>query len=180
MLPGCALSKMVEGAAAVPVTVMFTTAVVLPPEFVALTVKSVAEAGAPGVPEMTPVVVDRLSPEGRAGDTEYETTAPPRLEGTSLAIAVPTAYTAGFVEYVSDDGGTSLTVMSRAAVVLPPALLAVTVQVARAATAVGVPEMTPVAELRLSPGGSGGETEYALTLPPDELGTLFAIALPFT
>ena len=81
-----------------PVTVMFTTAVVLPPEFVALTVKSVAEAGAPGVPEMTPVVVDRLSPEGRAGDTEYETTAPPLLEGTSLAIAVPTAYTAGFVE----------------------------------------------------------------------------------
>ena len=73
-----------------------------------------------------------------------------------------------------------MTVMSRAAVVLPPALLAVTVQVARAATAVGVPEMTPVAELRLSPGGSGGETEYALTLPPDELGTLFAIALPFT
>jgi hypothetical protein len=47
----------------------------------------------------------------------------------------------------------------RSAVVEPPELVAVTVYFACAATAVGVPEMTPVVALMASPAGSVGETE---------------------
>lgn len=55
---------------------MFTVAVVLPPELVAVTVYVVAGESAVGVPEITPVVVSRLKPAGRDGLIEYEVTVP--------------------------------------------------------------------------------------------------------
>jgi hypothetical protein len=61
--------------------------------------------------------------------------------------------------------------------VAPPALLAVTVYSANAATAVGVPEMVPVVVLKLSPPGKLGLTANALTVPVT-VGVSGEIALP--
>jgi hypothetical protein len=47
-----------------------------------------------GVPLITPVLVLRLRPAGRAGLTLYEVTAPPVLAGLFAGIGVPTVYTA--------------------------------------------------------------------------------------
>jgi hypothetical protein len=38
---------------------------------------------------MTPVVLFSVSPAGNAGETAYETTAPPLLVGVLFVIAVP-------------------------------------------------------------------------------------------
>ena len=42
-----------------------------------------------GVPLMAPVVVSRVNPAGRDGDTAYDTTAPPVEVTVSVVIAVP-------------------------------------------------------------------------------------------
>jgi hypothetical protein len=47
-----------------------------------------------------------------------------------------------------------------------------------AATALGVPETTPVEVFRLRPGGSSGETEYDATAPPVLLGVFGVTATP--
>ena len=47
----------------------------------------------------------------------------------------------------------------------PEELVAVIVYVVWAAAAVGVPEMTPVELLRLSPAGSAGLIAYEVTVP---------------
>jgi hypothetical protein len=49
---------------------MLSVAVVLPSEFVAVTMYAEAGTTAVGVPEMTPVVAFKVNPGGRAGDTE--------------------------------------------------------------------------------------------------------------
>jgi hypothetical protein len=59
---------------------------------------------------------------------------------------------------VSALGATSLTVIERDAVVLPPLFVAVTVYEADAVTAVGVPEIVPVDVESESPAGNAGET----------------------
>ena len=74
--------------------------------------------------------------------------------------------------------GVAFTVMLRPTVVLPPVLVAVTVYVAVAATAVGVPLMTPVEVLRLRPAGSAGETDQVTTGPPLTVGVLTTMAVP--
>ncbi len=51
-----------------------------------------------GVPLTTPVEVFSVRPAGSAGETEYETTAPPVLVGVLLVIAVSLAYVAGLLE----------------------------------------------------------------------------------
>jgi hypothetical protein len=43
-----------------------------------------------GVPLITPVLVLRVKPAGRAGLTLYEVTAPPLLVGLFAGIGVPT------------------------------------------------------------------------------------------
>ena len=80
-----------------------------------------------GVPLMTPVEVFSVRPAGSAGETEYETTAPPLLVGMLLVIAVSLVYVAGLLEYLSAEGAISLTVMLTEAVVEPPVLVAVMV-----------------------------------------------------
>jgi hypothetical protein len=47
-----------------------------------------------GVPLITPVLLLRLRPSGKAGLTVYEDTAPPLTVGVFTVIAVPTAYVA--------------------------------------------------------------------------------------
>ena len=51
-----------------------------------------------GVPLMTPVEVFSVRPAGSAGETEYETTAPPMLVGVLAVIAVSLVYVAGLLE----------------------------------------------------------------------------------
>ena len=42
-----------------------------------------------GVPLIAPVVVSRINPDGRDGETEYDTTVPPVEVTVSVVIAVP-------------------------------------------------------------------------------------------
>ena len=51
-----------------------------------------------GVPLMTPVEVFSVRPAGSAGETEYETTAPPTLVGMLSVIAVSLVYVAGLLK----------------------------------------------------------------------------------
>jgi hypothetical protein len=68
--------------------------------------------------------------------------------------------------------------MVRVAVVLPAELEAVTVKLAVAVTAVGVPLMMPVLVLTLSPAGRAGLTLYVLTAPPLLVGLFGVICTP--
>src|SRR5262245_13629619 len=114
---------------------------------------------------MTPVDVLSERPPGSAGETPYVAIAPPWFVGGFALIAVPTTYVTGVV-YWRFVGGPTLIVMLTPAVVKPAAFVAVTVYVAAAVTTVGVPEMTPVVVLSVSPAGSAGETPYDVIAPP--------------
>jgi hypothetical protein len=70
-------------------TVIEIAAVVLPPEFDAVTVYVAAGATAIGVPEITPDVALRASPEGSGGQTVNPATAPPPLVGVFAPMATP-------------------------------------------------------------------------------------------
>ena len=71
-----------------------------------------------------------------------------------------------------------MTVMLRPAVALPATLVAVTTYAVAGVTVVGMPDMTPLAALRLRPVGSSGDTEYVATAPPLLPGVLVEIAIP--
>ena len=64
----------------------------------------------------------------------------------------------------------AVTAIVSVAVELPPALVAVTVYVAEAETAVGVPLIRPVAELNDRPEGRDGEIVQELEVPPVFVG----------
>jgi len=61
----------------------------VPPELVAVTVYTAEEVTVVGVPEMAPVVLDRVRPAGSEGDTDQEVTAPPVEVGETVVMAVP-------------------------------------------------------------------------------------------
>ncbi len=63
-------------------------AVVLPPALLAVIAYGAKDVALAGVPVITPVVVFKLNPVGRAGDTEYDATVP-LLLGVLEAIKVP-------------------------------------------------------------------------------------------
>jgi hypothetical protein len=69
--------------------------------------------------------------------------------------------------------------MVTVAVALPPELLAVTVYVAVALIAVGVPEIVPVDVSSDKPAGNAGDTDQEVTAPPVEEGVTLVIADPF-
>ena len=71
-----------------------------------------------------------------------------------------------------------MTTMVTVAVALPPVLVAVTVYVADAVIAFGVPEMVPVEVSKESPPGNVGDTDHETTVPPLEVGTAAAITEP--
>ena len=69
---------------------MVTVVVSLPPEFVAVIVYVADAVIAVGVPLISPVEVLREIPDGRAGDTDQDTTCPvPNKVGLAVDIALP-------------------------------------------------------------------------------------------
>ena len=70
-------------------TTIVTDAVSVPPELVAVTVYTAEEVTVVGVPEIAPVVLDRVRPAGSEGDTDQEVTAPPVEVGETVVMAVP-------------------------------------------------------------------------------------------
>ena len=108
-------------------TSMVTSAVVLPPVLLAVTVYVAEDVTAVGVPLMAPVEESRERPAGREGDTDQEVMVPPLTVGVTVVMAVPLVSVNEFGLYVRDEGATSLTSMVTSAVVLPPVLVAVIV-----------------------------------------------------
>ena len=70
-------------------TTIVTDAVSLPPVLVAVTVYTAEDVTVVGVPEIAPVVLDRVRPAGSEGDTDQEVTVPPVEVGETVVIAVP-------------------------------------------------------------------------------------------
>jgi len=70
-------------------TTIVTDAVSVPPVFVAVIVYDAEDVTVVGVPEIAPVVLDRVSPAGSEGDTDQEVTAPPLEVGETVVMAVP-------------------------------------------------------------------------------------------
>jgi hypothetical protein len=66
-----------------------TDAVSVPPVFVAITVYEAEDVTVVGVPEIAPVVLDRVRPAGSEGETDQEVTAPPLEVGETVVMAVP-------------------------------------------------------------------------------------------
>ena len=108
-------------------TTMVTSAVVLPPVLLAVTVYVADDVMAVGVPEMAPVDESSESPAGSEGETDQPVIGPPLAVGVTVVMAVPLVRENVFGLYVKDEGITSLTTMVTSAVVLPPVLPAVTV-----------------------------------------------------
>ena len=160
-------------------TTMVTSAVVLPPVLVAVTVYVAEEVMAVGVPLMAPLEESSDKPAGSEGETDQLVTVPPLEVGVTVVIAVPLVSVNEFGLYDKEEGAMSLTTMVTSSVVLPPVLVAVTVYVAEDVTAVGVPLMAPVEESRESPAGSDGETDQEVTFPPLEVGVTVVMAVPF-
>ena len=70
---------------------------------------------------------------------------------------------------------TSLTVMVIVVVVLPPVLVAVTVNVEVGVMSDGVPEISPFVVEKLRPLGSCGVIDHESTAPPCAVGVLAVI-----
>ena len=70
-------------------TTIVTDAVSVPPVLVAVTVYTAEEVTVVGVPEIAPVVLDRVRPAGSEGDTDQEVTAQPVEVGETVVMAVP-------------------------------------------------------------------------------------------
>lgn len=68
-------------------TTTVIVAVALPPVLVAVTVYVAEDVIVVGVPEMAPVDVSNDRPDGRSGETDQETTVPPKAEGVADVIA---------------------------------------------------------------------------------------------
>ena len=70
-------------------TTIVTDAVSVPPVLVAVTAYDAEAVTVVGVPEIAPVVLDRVRPAGSEGDTDQEVTAPPLEVGVTVLIGVP-------------------------------------------------------------------------------------------
>ena len=68
---------------------MVSDAVALPPVFVAVTVYVVEDEIPVGVPEISPVEVEKVSPAGRDGVIDHEVTVPPLADGVAVVMAIP-------------------------------------------------------------------------------------------
>ena len=130
------------------------------------------------MPEIAPVEVSKERPAGSVDEIVQEVIAPPLDVGVTVVIAVPFAKLNELGLYVSDDGAASLTIIVTVAVALPPVLVAVTVYVADAVIAFGVPEIVPVEVSKESPAGNVGETDHETTVPPLDVGVSAVIREP--
>ena len=139
-------------------TASVTTIVSEPPVFVAVMVNGDTSRTPVGVPVISPVVVSKLSPAGRAGLVAKLTTGPPAVEGAFAVMAVFFTYVTGLEPYELKLGTTALTMMVRALVDVPPVLVAVTVYVPMLVTALGVPVRLPELAWKDRPKGRAGLT----------------------
>ena len=78
-----------------------------------------------GVPEISPVDVEKVRPAGSAGVIAQEVTVPPFADGDAGVIADPFSRVNGLPEYETECGERSLTWIVTVAVPLPPAFVAV-------------------------------------------------------
>ena len=78
-------------------TTIVTDAVSVPHVLVAVTIYDAEDVTVVGVPEIAPVVLERVRPAGSEGETDQEVTAPPLEVGETVVIAVPFV-NAGIVE----------------------------------------------------------------------------------
>jgi hypothetical protein len=108
-------------------TVMVIDVVELPPVLFAYTVYVFEDCTAVGVPEISPVDVEKVRPAGSAGVIAQEVTVPPLAVGDAGVIADPFSKVNGLPEYETEYGERSLTWMVTVAVPLPPAFVAVMV-----------------------------------------------------
>ena len=74
---------------AISLTTMVTSAVVLPPVLLAVTVYVVEEETTEGVPEMAPVEESNDRPVGSEGETDHVVMVPPLAVGVTVVMAVP-------------------------------------------------------------------------------------------
>ena len=128
---------------------------------------------------ISPVEVLRDSPAGKAGEIDHETTGPPLAVGVSGVMAVPFSAVKELGLNVMPDGAATSTSMVTVVVALPPVLLAVTVYVVDELTAVGVPEIAPVAVSKDRPAGSVGVIDQEMTVPPLDVGVAVVMAASF-
>ena len=70
-------------------TTMVTSAVVLPPVLLAVTVYVADDVMAVGVPLMAPVEESKERPDGSDGETDQEVTVPPLEVGVTVVMVVP-------------------------------------------------------------------------------------------
>ena len=122
---GLPLYPMSNGAASL--TVIEIDVVALPPVLLAYTVYVVEEDRAVGVPEISPLEVEKVRPVGSVGVIDHAVTVPPNADGVAVVIAVPLVSVNGLPLYETEYGERSLTWMVTVAVPLPPALVAVIV-----------------------------------------------------
>ena len=106
---------------------MSIVAVPVPPGLVAVTVYVVDDITTVGVPLNSPVEESSDKPAGSVGETDQVTTGSPLAVGVTAVIAEPFVNMKLFGEYVTDEGGASLTSIVNVALALPPELVAVTV-----------------------------------------------------
>lgn len=163
---------------AISFTSMVIVAVSLPPALVAVIVYVVEDTIAVGVPEISPVEVEKVSPAGIEGDIAHVTTAPPPVFGVAVVIAVPLVSVKVFGEYAIT-GGASLIKMVTVSVALPPVFVAVTVYAVEEETTVGVPLISPVEVSKAKPLGREGVIDHVTTVPPLVDGVTAVIAVPF-
>ncbi len=78
-------------------TTIVTDAESVPPVLVAVTMYDAEDVTVVGVPEIAPVVLDKVRPAGSEGDTDHEVTAPPLEVGETVVMVVPFV-NAGIVE----------------------------------------------------------------------------------
>ena len=82
---------------------------------------------ADGVPEISPVEVEKARPAGSDGSTAQEMTVPPLYVGVDAVMSESFVKVNGLSLYETEDGIMSLTTMVTVVVALPPVLVAVTV-----------------------------------------------------
>lgn len=122
--------------------------------------------------------MEKLTPDGTAGDTVHDVAAPPAFEGVSVAIAEFTVPLIEAGEYEIDGalGEAADTAIVTLKLDEPVALVAVTVYELDADVVVGVPEMIPVLVEKLNPVGTDGEIDQLATAPPEFVGLKEVIA----
>ena len=161
-----------------------------PPLFVAVTVNTVFEIAADGVPVIAPVLVFKLKPAGKLGAIAKLVVVPETVADIVL-IAVPTvkllfdeAYdTTGAAGNGGVVGGVvgvcvaATTSIVNVLVPVPPLFVAVTVNTVLDIAAEGVPVIAPVLWFKLKPAGNEGVIAK-LVVVPETVADIVLIAIP--